>query len=156
MKKKIFVYLLCLCLIFIIGASVLFNFNGSNKNSTKKIKLERITLAEVAHTAFYAPMYVALEKDFFEDEGIDVNLILTSGADKVSAALLSGDAQIGFSGSEVTIYVYNGGEKDYLKTFSQLTQKDGTFIVSRENIKNFKLEDLKGKSIIGGRAAPRI
>ncbi|MCI8460947.1 MAG: ABC transporter substrate-binding protein [Bacilli bacterium] len=153
MKKKIFVYLLCLCLIFIIGASVLFNFNGSNKNSTKKIKLERITLAEVAHTAFYAPMYVALEKDFFEDEGIDVNLILTSGADKVSAALLSGDAQIGFSGSEVTIYVYNGGEKDYLKTFSQLTQKDGTFIVSRENIKNFKLEDLKGKSIIGGRAA---
>lgn len=153
MKKRIFVYLLCICMIFIIGASVLFNFNGDNKKKTKEIKLEKVTLAEVAHTVFYAPMYVALEKDYFEDEGIDVELILTSGADKVTAAVLSGDAQIGFSGSEATIYVYNGGEKDYLKTFSQLTQKDGTFIVSRKDIKNFKLEDLKGKSIIGGRAA---
>lgn len=152
MKKRIFVYLLCISLIFIVGASVLFNFN-SKSGKSKEIKLEKITLAEVAHTVFYAPMYVALEKDYFEDEGIDVELILTSGADKVTAAVLSGDAQIGFSGSEATIYVYNGGEKDYLKTFSQLTQKDGTFIVSREDIKNFKLEDLKGKSIIGGRAA---
>ena len=114
------------------------------------------TLAEVAHTVFYAPMYVAIEEDFFEDEGIDINLVLTSGADKVTAAVLSGDAQIGFSGSEATIYVYNAGEKDYLRTFSQLTQKDGTFIVSRKDIKNFKIEDLKGKSIIGGRAGHRM
>lgn len=153
MKKRIFVYVLCICVIFIVGASVLFNFNSNSRGKSKEIKLEKITLAEVAHTVFYAPMYVAIEKDYFEDEGIDVELILTSGADKVTAAVLSGDAQIGFSGSEATIYVYNGGEKDYLKTFSQLTQKDGTFIVSREDIKNFKLEDLKGKSIIGGRAA---
>jgi len=151
MKKRIFVYLLCLSLIFIIGASVLFNLNKDDKKSNTK--LEKVTLAEVAHTVFYAPMYVAIEKNYFKDEGIDLELILTSGADKVSAALLSKDADIGFSGSEVTIYVYNGGEKDYLKTFSQLTQKDGTFIVSREDIKDFKLEDLKGKSIIGGRAA---
>ena len=80
-------------------------------------------------------------------------LFLSTGADKVSAAVLSGDADIGFCGSEATIYVYNGGEKDYLKTFAQLTQKDGSFIVSREKIKNFKLEDLVGKRIIGGRAA---
>lgn len=153
MKKRIFVYVLCICVIFIVGASVLFNFNNNVRGKSREIKLEKITLAEVAHTVFYAPMYVAIEKDYFEDEGIDVELILTSGADKVTAAVLSGDAQIGFSGSEATIYVYNGGEKDYLKTFSQLTQKDGTFIVSREDIKNFKLEDLKGKSIIGGRAA---
>lgn len=152
MKKKIFVYLLCIVMIFIIGASVLFDFNGVK--SKKKIKnIEKVTLAEVAHTIFYAPMYVAIEKDFFEDEGIELNLILTSGADKVTAAVLSGDADIGFSGSEATIYVYNGGEKDYLRTFSQLTQKDGTFIVSREKIDNFKLEDLKGKNVIGGRAA---
>ncbi len=78
---------------------------------------------------------------------------LFTGADKVSAAVLSGDADIGFCGSEATIYVYNGGEKDYLKTFAQLTQKDGSFIVSREKINNFKLEDLIGKRIIGGRAA---
>ena len=150
MKKKIFVYVLCIITIFIVGCSVLFN-NNSKENNTKK--LEKITLAEVAHTVFYAPMYVAIEKGYFKEYGIDINLILTSGADKVTAALLSGDADIGFCGSEATIYVYNGGEKDYLKTFSQLTQKDGTFIVSREKIDNFTLDDLRGKSIIGGRAA---
>ena len=150
MKKKIFVYVLCIFLIFLIGASVLFDLNKNN--NTKSKSLEKVTLAEVAHTVFYAPMYVAIEKGYFKDEGIDIDLILANGADKVSAALLSGDADIGFSGSEVTIYVYNGGEKDYLKTFAQLTQKDGSFLVSREKINDFKLEDLLGKNIIGGRA----
>ena len=148
MKRKLFVYLLCLVLIFIIGASSLFDFN--RKNEVKELK--KITLAEVAHTIFYAPMYVAIEKDYFKDYGIDLELILTSGADKVTAAVLSGDADIAFCGSEATIYVYNGGEKDYLKTFGRLTQRDGTFLVSREKIDNFKLDMLKGKSIIGGRA----
>ena len=152
MKKRIFVYLLCFITIFIITCSVIFNFNHkSNTNSTEKLK--KITLAEVAHTVFYAPMYVAIENGYFEDNGINIDLILTSGADKVTAALLSNDADIGLCGAEATIYVYNGGEKDYLKTFSQLTQKDGTFIVSRKKIDNFSLDDLKGKTIIGGRAA---
>ena len=146
MNKKVFMYLFGVIIIFIIACSVLFN----NKKEDKK--LDKITLAEVAHTVFYAPMYVAIEEGYFEDVGIDIDLILTSGADKVTAAVLSGDAQIGFSGSEATIYVYNGGEKDYLKTFAQLTQKDGSFIVSREKIDNFKLDDLKGKTVIGGRA----
>ena len=146
MNKKVFMYLFGVIIILIIACSVLFN----NKKEDKK--LEKITLAEVAHTVFYAPMYVAIEEGYFEDVGIDIDLILTSGADKVTAAVLSGDAQIGFSGSEATIYVYNGGEKDYLKTFAQLTQKDGSFIVSREKIDNFKLSDLKGKTVIGGRA----
>ena len=149
MKKKIFVYLISIILIFIIAISSLVNINNK-KNNTKK--LEKITLAEVAHTVFYAPMYVAIEKGYFKEVGIDLELILTSGADKVTAAVLSNDADIGFSGSEATIYVYNGGEKDYLKTFSQLTQKDGSFLVSREKIKDFKLSDLKGKTVIGGRA----
>ena len=96
-------------------------------------------------------MYVAIEKGYFKDNGINLDLILTPGADKVSAAVLSGDADIGFAGSETTIYVYNGGEKDYLKTFAQLTQKDGSFIVSRKEIDNFTLDDLKGKDVIGGR-----
>lgn len=80
------------------------------------------------------------------------SLFLFTGADKVTAAVLSGDADIGFCGSEATIYVYNAGEKDYLKTFAQLTQKDGSFIVSREKINNFNLNNLIGKKIIGGRA----
>ena len=146
MKRKILIFLLSSIIIIVIAASVLFR-PINRKNINKKI-----VLAEVAHTVFYAPQYVALEKGYFKDFGIDVDLILTSGADKVTAAVLSGDADIGFSGSEATIYVYNGGEKDYLKTFAQLTQKDGSFLVSREKINNFTLDNLKGKSVIGGRA----
>lgn len=151
MKKKLFVYLFCVLIIFFVGSAALFDFNKDKKPTVSK--MEKVTLAEVAHTIFYAPMYVSLENGYFQDLGIDVDLILTSGADKVTAALLSGDADIGFCGSEATIYVYNGGEKDYLKTFSQLTQKDGSFIVSRELNNDFKLSDLLGKTIIGGRAA---
>ena len=149
LKKKIFVYILCFILIFVIASSVLFN----KKDKENNISLEKVKLAEVAHTVFYAPMYVSIENMYFKDYGIDIDLILANGADKVMSSLLSGDADIGFSGSEATIYIYNGGEKDYVKTFSQLTQKDGTFIVSREKIDNFKLTDLVGKKIIGGRAA---
>lgn len=108
-------------------------------------------VAEVAHSIFYAPQYVALHNGYFKDYGIDAEIILTPGADKVIAAVLSGDVDIGFSGSEATIYVYTQGEKDYLKTFAQLTQKDGSFIVSRKKIDNWSLKDLKGKYIIGGR-----
>lgn len=149
MKKKVFVYLLCGIVILLTATLVLFDFNKDKKKEPKSTK---ITLAEVAHTCFYAPQYIAIEKGFFNDYGIDIELILTPGADKVAAAVLSGDADIGFSGSEATIYVYNGGEKDYLKTFAQLTQKDGTFLVSREKYDNFTLNDLKGKTVIGGRA----
>lgn len=147
--KKIIIFIVSGIIILVLALSVFLNFNKSESNDKK---LEKVTLAEVAHTIFYAPQYVAIEKGYFKDYGIDIDLILTSGADKVTAAVLSGDADIGFCGSEGTIYVYNGGEKDYLKTFAQLTQKDGTFLVSRKKYDNFKLEDLKGKSIIGGRA----
>lgn len=150
--KKIFTFILGLFIILVLVSLVFFDFN--KKDETKKLK--KITLAEVAHTVFYAPQYVALEKGYFEEEGLDIELLLTPGADKVTAAVLSGDAEIGFSGSEATIYVYNGGEKDYLKTFAQLTQKDGTFLVSREKYDDFKLDDLKGKTVIGGRAGLRM
>lgn len=150
MIKKIFVYFLCFFLLLIIGIAIFLSSIDTKKKSSKN--LEKVTLAEVAHTVFYAPLYVAIEQNYFHDEGILLDLTLTSGADKVTAALLSGDADIGFSGSEATIYVYNGGEKNYLKNFAQLTQKDGSFLVSRKEIKQFSLNDLKGKSIIGGRA----
>ena len=148
--KKIITYLLSGVIILFLACLVLFDFNKDNKSNSKK--LTKVTLAEVAHTIFYAPQYVAIEKGYFEDYGIDVELTLTAGADKVTAAVLSGDADIGFCGSEATIYVYNNGEKDYLKTFAQLTQKDGAFLVSRQKLENFTLDDLKGKTVIGGRA----
>lgn len=146
--KKIIYSIIC---ILIIGMIFLLFMLDLNKGDNKKDNLEKIRVAEVAHTVFYAPQYAAISQGFFEEEGIDVELILTPGADKVTAAVLSGDAQIGFSGSEACIYVYNAGEKDYLKTFAQLTQKDGSFLVSRQKYDNFTLNDLKGKSVIGGR-----
>lgn len=147
--KKTIVYIVVILVIFVLACAVLFNFNKKDDNSKE---LEHVRLAEVAHSIFYAPMYVAIEEGYFEDVGIDIELSLANGADKVSAAVLSGDADVGFAGSEATIYVYNGGEKDYLKTFARLTQKDGSFIVAREDIKDFTLKDLVGKTIIGGRA----
>ncbi len=147
--KKTIVYIVVILVIFALACAVLFNFN--KKDDAGK-DLETVRLAEVAHSIFYAPMYVAIEEGYFEEVGIDIELSLANGADKVSAAVLSGDADIGFAGSEATIYVYNGGEKDYLKTFARLTQKDGSFIVAREDIKDFTLDDLVGKTIIGGRA----
>lgn len=146
--KKIIYSIIC---ILIIGMIFLLFMLDLNKGDNNKDNLEKIKVAEVAHTVFYAPQYAAISQGFFEEEGLDVELILTPGADKVTAAVLSGDAQIGFSGSEACIYVYNAGEKDYLKTFAQLTQKDGSFLVSRQKYDNFTLDDLKGKSVIGGR-----
>ena len=143
--KKVITLIVCLVIIVICFIFYSFWTNKSNDNLTK------VKVAEVTHSVFYAPQYVALEQGYFEDEGLDIELTLTSGADNVMAAVLSGDVNIGLSGSEATIYVYNKGEKDYIKTFAQLTQKDGSFIVSREKIDDFTLDDLKGKYIIGGR-----
>lgn len=144
-----FLYVLLIFIIVLALASLFFL--DLNKNEEKDSSLEKITVAEVAHTIFYAPQYAAISQGYFEEEGLEVELLLTPGADKVTAAVLSGDVQIGFSGSEACIYVYNASEKDYLKTFAQLTQKDGSFLVSREKYEDFTLDDLRGKSVIGGR-----
>ncbi|MBQ2872567.1 MAG: ABC transporter substrate-binding protein [Bacilli bacterium] len=146
MVKKI----IGLCLIFLVivlSCIAIVRINGDDDNKG----LTKITVAEVAHSVFYAPQYVAHGLGYFEEEGLDVEIVLTSGADNVMAAVLSGDADIGFSGSEATIYVYNGGEEDYVMTFAGLTQKDGSFLVSREKYDNFTLDDLRGKTVIGGR-----
>ena len=110
-----------------------------------------ITVAEVTHSLFYAPMYVAKEKGFFKEEGLEVEIVTTPGADKVMAALLSKDADIGLMGPEATVYVYQNGQKDYAVNFAQLTQKDGSFLLGRDKVDNFSYDILKGKTIIGGR-----
>ena len=144
MKKRIII-LLIIIILFGVGFVL---FRTYNKKTTT---LEKIKVAEVTHSIFYAPLYVALENGYFEDNGLDVELILTPGADKVSAAVLSGDVQIGFCGPESSIYVYEGKEKDYIQTFAGLTKRDGQFIVSRKKIKDFKMEDLIGKEVLVGR-----
>lgn len=121
-------------------------------NKKDNTNLKQIKVAEVTHSIFYAPQYLADSLGYFEDEGLDVEFILTSGADKVTTAVLSGDVQIGFCGSEATIYVYNNGEKDYLINFAGLTKKDGSFLVSRKN-EDFDIKNLIGKHIIAGRKA---
>ena len=140
--KKIVIIILCLMVLF-TGSFIIFN----KKNN----KLTKVRVAEVAHSVFYIPWYVAHSLGYFNEEGLDVEIILTPGADKVTASVLSNDVEIGFCGSEATIYVYNGGEEDYLVNFAGLTKKDGSFIVSREKYDNFTLNNLKGKKIIGGR-----
>ena len=110
-----------------------------------------ITLNEVAHSIFYAPMYVAIEEGYFEEENIRLDLVCGFGADKVMTAVLSGEADIGFMGSESSIYTYNEGANDYVVNFAQLTQRAGNFLVAREEMPEFSWNDLKGKTVLGGR-----
>ncbi len=114
-----------------------------------KDNLDSIKLAEVTHSAFYAPLYVAIENGYFKEENIDLDLILTSGADKVAAAVLSNDVNVGFAGPESAIYVYAGREEDYLVTFAGLTKRDGQFIIGKD--KDFDWKDLEGKEVLVGR-----
>lgn len=120
-------------------------------SETSKDTLTKVTLNEVAHSIFYAPMYVAIEEGYFEEEGIQIDLVCGFGADKVMTAVLSGEADIGFMGSESSIYTYNEGANDYVVNFAQLTQRAGNFLVAREEMPEFTWADLKGKLVLGGR-----
>lgn len=111
----------------------------------------KVVLNEVAHSIFYAPMYVAIEEGYFDEEGIELELVTGFGADKTMTAVISGSADIGFMGSEASIYTYNEGANDYVVNFAQLTQRAGNFLVAREEMPDFKWEDLKGKDVLGGR-----
>jgi len=144
--KKILIYIILGLLILTASVFTVKYFKSEDDKGLRTIKL-----AEVTHSPFYAPFYVALEKGFFEEEGIKIDLILTSGANNVVAAVLSGDVEIGFSGPEATIYVYEENVKDYVQTFAGLTKRDGQFIVSREKNDNFKMSDLIGKEVVAGR-----
>lgn len=142
MKK--YVLSLVSLLLVILGSLYIYYNTDDNK--------ETIRVSEVTHSPFYAPWYVALDNGYFKEEGLDIEVILTSGADKVSASVLSGDVEIGFCGPESTIYIYNGGMKDYLISFAGLTKKDGQFIVSRKQYDNFDLTMLNNKEVLAGRS----
>lgn len=142
--KKIVIPIICVVLLATLF--VLETFTKKEKNT----KLTKVKVAEVTHSIFYTPLYVADALGFFEEEGLDVEIILTSGANNVAAAVMSKDVQIGFCGSEQTLYIYNEGAKDYLINFAGMTKRDGSFLVSRKPIEDFDLSKLEG-TILGGR-----
>lgn len=157
MKKRF----LTLSLTMILVVTALAGCHSAKDTSPQKTKKEssekilpdstKVVLNEVAHSIFYAPMYVAIEEGYFEDEGINLEIVCGFGADKTMTAVLSGEADIGFMGSEASIYTYNEGANDYVVNFAQLTQRAGNFLVAREEMPDFSWTDLKGKKVLGGR-----
>lgn len=141
MKKKG----LAALLVFVLTAVLLPGCSKSDGNLTK------VQLNEVAHSIFYAPQYAAIELGYFKDAGLDVTLVNGLGADKTMTAVLSGDADIGFMGPEATVYVYNEGKEDYVVNFAQLTQRAGNFLVTKDKEESFTWDNVKGKTVIGGR-----
>ena len=138
---------------YLLSLIVAFPLIISGCSCKKDDGLTKITVAEVTHSIFYAPQYLADSLGFFKDEGLEVSFVNTNGADKTMAALLSKDAQIGLMGPEASIYVYLNGQKDYAINFAQLTKKDGSFLVGRQDIENFDISMLRGSEILGGRQA---
>lgn len=146
MKKR--GLLAALLLTAAIGILTGCNTDGGESSGKDLIK---VTLNEVAHSVFYAPQYAAIELGYFKDKGIDLDLVTGFGADKTMTALLSGEADISFMGSEASIYTYLGKPEDYPVNFAQLTQRAGNFLVAREKMDTFDWKMLKGKTVLGGR-----
>ncbi|HJC58387.1 MAG TPA: ABC transporter substrate-binding protein [Candidatus Eisenbergiella intestinipullorum] len=152
MKKRLLAFTMALT-VLTAGLTGCGQKNAGQQGSDEPgAAMTPVTLNEVAHSIFYAPMYVAIEEGYFAKEGIDLTLVTGFGADKTMTAVLTGEADIGFMGSEASIYTYLGGTDDYVINFAQLTQRAGNFLVSREPIEHFSWDMLKGTEVLGGRA----
>lgn len=138
-------------LIFLLIATLLITSIGITGCKPQSQKLTKINFIETVHSIFYAPYYVAVNKGFFKEEGLQLTISTAQGSDRAATAVVSGQADIGLQGPETTVYVYNEGKQDYLVNFAQCTRKDGSFLVGKKPEPNFKWESLKGKKIIGGR-----
>ena len=145
MKKRYLYAIIVLGIALIISLLILFVDNDKEEKNLTTIKV-----SEVTHSIFYTPFYVAIENGYFENYNIKIDLTLVSGSDNVASSVLSNDANVGLAGPESAVYVYLGGEKDYLQVFSGLTKRDGQFLISRN--KNFEWKDLIGKEILVGRS----
>lgn len=145
--KKLIISLAIILVIIAILFGISCIKNGSSSNSN----LQDINVSEVTRSIFYAPQYVAISEGFFEEEGLNINLTTAQGADAVMTSVLANQSDIGFAGPEASVYVYNEGKEDHTQVFAQLTKRDGSFIVSRNEASNFSFDDLRGKTIIPGR-----
>ncbi len=146
MKKVI----ISLVIILVIVLAIVGIFYARNKNSDET-NLQTVKLSEVTRSIFYAPQYVALSQGFFEEEGLKIELSTAQGADDVMTSVLANQSDIGFAGPEASVYVYNEGKEDYTEVFAQLTKRDGSFLVSRNENSDFEWTDVKGSTIIPGR-----
>lgn len=151
MKKNKTVWKKGICLLSVLSITAAGFGLSACHGKEETFGLTPVTLNEVAHSIFYAPQYAAIELGYFKEEGIALTLVNGAGADKVMTALISGDADIGFMGSEASIYTYANGSKDYAVNFAQLTQRAGNFLVSRQPEEHFEWSSLAGKKVIGGR-----
>ena len=145
--KKIIIALIIIVVIATVISLIFIKTNDKAETSG----LKTIQVNEVTRSVFYAPQYLAMANGFFEEEGLNIELTTGQGADKVMTAVLAGQSDIGFCGPEAAIYVYNEGKEDYIEVFAQMTQKDGSFLVSKEPTDNFEWTDLVGKTVIPGR-----
>lgn len=146
MKKTVLIYSVAILLIIVISITLTIIHNKKDNQDEKTIKVN-----EVTRSVFYAPQYVAINKGYFKENGINVELTTGQGADSVMTAVLSNQFDIGFAGPEASIYVYNEGKEDYCQVFAQMTKKDGSFLVAKTKNSTFNWQDVKGKTIIPGR-----
>lgn len=157
MKKKIVYTLLSIVAVIVVIAVALASRDNTTviqndiSRDNLNAELKKVTVSEVTHSVFYAPQYVAMNLGFFEEEGLEIELINGGGADNVMTAVLANQVDIGFAGPEAAIYVYNEGASDYAEVFAQLTKKDGSMLVSREKHDSFTWDKLKGSHVLPGR-----
>lgn len=147
MSKKRIIGIIAI-LVIVILAIVIFT---TIKKTGESQELATIRVNEVTRSVFYAPQYVAINNGYFEENGMNIELSTGQGADAVMTAVLANQCDIGFAGPEASIYVYNEGKEDFCQVFAQMTKKDGSFLVARNQTDNFSWQDLKGKTVIPGR-----
>lgn len=147
MKKKVIIIVIVLILAILCSVIGII-INQKNRNNQE---LKTIQVNEVTRSVFYAPQYVAINNGYFQENGMQIELTTGQGADAVMTAVLANQCDIGFAGPEASIYVYNEGKEDYTQVFAQMTKKDGSFLVARNQTDNFSWEDIKGKTVIPGR-----
>ncbi len=147
MSKRTITYIVIIVIMLAIAVGVFITQKKTNNTE----ELKTIKVNEVTRSVFYAPQYVAINNGYFKENGMEIELSTGQGADAVMTAVLANQCDIGFAGPEASIYVYNEGKEDYTQVFAQMTKKDGSLLIARNETDNFSWQDLKGKTVIPGR-----